>query len=102
MAITPEGKVKNLLKKAIAPLDCWIHWPVTHGYGYSGDPDCIFLYNGTLYGVEVKAPGRRTQPDRGRTKMQVKRMAEIEKSGGKSFVVDCQEEIDALMREVLG
>ena len=94
---TPEGKVKALVRKALKELGAWQYWPVSNGMGAHGIPDCLFIFKGYGFGIEVKAPGRRKQERRGCTALQKMQMEAIGKAGGMAWVVDSQEEMDVII-----
>lgn len=80
--MTPEGKVKDKVKKVLKELKAYYVMPATGGYGASGAPDFIVCYDSMFYGIECKANGN--QP----TALQLKHLSEIRDAGGKSFVID--------------
>lgn len=41
MAETPERKVKKLVSKTLTALGAYYFYPVTSGYGGSGQPDVV-------------------------------------------------------------
>lgn len=83
MAATPEGKVKNSVKKVLAKygdeLDAL--WVVPSGMG-SPTLDCIICYRGHHIEVETKAPGKLPTP------RQLITLEKKEKAGAKVFVID--------------
>jgi len=105
---TPEGKVKALLRKVLKPFGVWMYAPVSNGMGAHGIPDyvcCVPLVVtpdmvgkklGLFVGIETKAPGRRGQPDRGLSKMQVMQKKRIMDASGYYFVVDGMDDIEDL------
>lgn len=82
MARTPEGKVKDDVKKVLAKYRVWYFMPVSNGFGKHGIPDFICCVAGRFFTVETKAPGKKP------TELQEDQMNEIRKAGGKAFVVD--------------
>jgi len=54
---TPEGKVKDKLKKYLTSIGAWHYWPVSNGMGRHGIPDCIACYKGFFISVETKKEG---------------------------------------------
>lgn len=55
---TPEGKVKDQVKKILAmhrPY-CYAHWPVQNGMG-APTLDCVGAIYGHAFAIETKAPG---------------------------------------------
>jgi hypothetical protein len=93
MAVTPEGKIKKLVKKVLDEFsesvnDGVFHtsvlkqfWPVPAGFGAS-DLDCIVCYYGRYIAIETKAPGKRPTPRQELT------IAQTRGAGGPVFVID--------------
>lgn len=80
--MTPEGKVKNLIKQTLDDMGAYYFMPATHGYGRSGVPDfCGCLY-GVFFGIEAKAGKGRT------TALQERELAKIHTSGGIDLIVN--------------
>lgn len=83
MAMTPEGRIKNSVKKVLAKygenLDTF--WPVQNGMGTPA-LDCIICYLGHHIEIETKAPGKLPTP------RQLITMEKKEKAGAKIFVID--------------
>jgi len=93
MAQTPEGKIKDMIKKWCKANDVFYTMPVTGGYGSSGVPDFLLCVQGLFIGIEAKAPGKgRT----GVTALQKACMARISKAGGLCFVVDSRLDLEAI------
>lgn len=96
MAQTPEGRVKDAIKKFLAVSGAWFCMPATGGYGKSGVPDFLVCnpvlvtaehvgtVMGQFIGIEAKAAGRRGDVH----PLQVIQLAEIEQRGGRSLVCD--------------
>jgi len=83
MGMTPEGRVKKKLDAMLkSKRGLWYFPPQAGPYGSSGIPDRIVCIVGYLLGIEVKA-GPKKQP----TALQAKCMKDIEKAGGKCFLV---------------
>ena len=59
--MTPEGKVKDAVKKVLKKHGIWYFMPMQNGFGVVGVPDFICCFNGAFLGVETKAPGKREQ-----------------------------------------
>lgn len=78
--MTPEGKVKNQVKKLLKKYGAYQHWPVQTGYG-AACLDCHGCYECWYFAVETKAPGKKLTPRQLITKEQ------IEAAGGAVFVV---------------
>jgi len=83
MAMTPEGKVKKVVRKYLDELDyCYYFMPATGGYGKSGVPDIVGCYNGTFFGIELKAGNNKPTP------LQEKNLLQIKIAGGIALVVN--------------
>lgn len=79
--MTPEGKVKNKVKEVLRKHGVYWHCPVQNGMG-APSLDFICCFNGHYLAIETKAPGKKPTPRQEIT------ISEIEKSGGKVFVID--------------
>lgn len=91
MALTPEGKVKQAVKRILKDRGIWYFMPQNIGMGSSGVPDficCVALTTSKLAGkflaIETKAPGKRGNT----TALQDIQIAAIQKAGGWAIVVD--------------
>ncbi len=86
MAMTPEGKVKKVIKESIAEYakmlgeEVWYDMPVKCGMGSSGIPDFIGCVNGDVFFIEAKAAGKELTP------LQEQHRARIKKAKGWYFV----------------
>jgi hypothetical protein len=79
--MTPEGKVKAKVKKALNALPrCYSFMPVQQGLGAS-TLDYLCCVRGHFISIETKAPGKRLTPRQEVTK------AAIQEAGGYVFVV---------------
>ena len=78
--MTPEGKVKDGIKKVLAAHGVWYFMPPANGYGRTGIPDFICCVNGKFLAVEAKA---NTDP----TPLQEREMAAIHAHNGVAMVV---------------
>ena len=52
MAMTPEGKVKQVVGRKLKQLGAYYFFPATGGYGRSGVPDIIGCLDGMFFGIE--------------------------------------------------
>jgi hypothetical protein len=95
MSMTPEGKVKDKVKRLFKSMGVYYAMPATGGYGISGVPDFLVCLKGRFIGVECKAG--KGKP----TALQLKNLAEIEASGGISVIVneDNLEQFETAMRK---
>lgn len=94
--ITPEGKVKDLIKDLLSKYKIypakkagafpsgacgWYYMPVQQ-MGVTGIPDFLGHFHGWFWAIEAKSPGKKP------TGFQLLQLNAIDKSGGKQFVVD--------------
>ena len=81
--MTPEGKVKDKVKKLLSAYGAWYHMPVQNGMG-KPTLDFTICFCGRFLAVETKAPGEVP------TKRQEQTMKEIRalRAGGVALVVD--------------
>jgi len=85
--MTPEGKVKNLVKKLFEKYDyLYYHMPVQSGYG-APSLDFICCHMGRYFAIETKAPGKQLTPRQEIT------VSGIKAAGGAVFVVDGPESL---------
>lgn len=85
MALTPERKVKLLVRKVLDELGAYYVMPVTGGYGNSGAPDFLVCLRGRFIGIECKAG----KAGKGRTTaLQEKNLSQITTSGGIALVIN--------------
>ena len=83
MAMTPEGRVKNDIKKYLKTVeDCWFFMPIGGPYSAHGIPDIIGCVGGEFFAIECKAPGKAGST----TANQERVIEEINASGGVVFV----------------
>ena len=82
MAQTPEGKIKDKIKKILKAHSIYFAMPMGTGYGNAGVPDFLCCLNGRFLAVEAKAQGGKT------TALQEKNLNEIQECGGQVWVVD--------------
>lgn len=91
--MTPEGRVKNAVKKVLKDRGIWYFMPMQNGFGVVGIPDFICCWDGTFLAIETKAPGKRGDT----TANQERKLQEIGNHGGLAIVVDdAQQLIDFL------
>ena len=82
--MTPEGKVKEAVRKFLRARGVWFYQPVQNGMGRVGIPDFICCYKGIFIAIETKAPGKTHTV----TANQQRVLDEIKEHGGLSLVVD--------------
>lgn len=78
---TPEGKVKDTVKKVLKKYGAYWHCPVQNGMG-SPTLDFVGCSNSLYYAIETKADNKQPTPRQEST------IAEMRKSGAKVFVVN--------------
>jgi hypothetical protein len=82
MANTPEGKVKDKIKKILKAHNIYYAMPHGAGFGNAGVPDFLCCVEGKFIAVEAKANGGQV------TALQQKNLSDVEASGGSAWVVD--------------
>ena len=86
---TPEGKVKDRVKKLLKKYGAYQHWPVLNGMG-APTLDCIGCIKGYFFAVEAKAGNKQPTPRQEIT------IRDMQLAGGKAFVVNDVEGMEAL------
>lgn len=79
--MTPEGKVKEQVKKLLKEYGAYYHMPVQNGMG-APTLDFICCFRGRYLAIEAKAPGKLPTP------RQLKTMDQIQVAGGFAVAVD--------------
>lgn len=87
--MTPEGKVKEGVKKVLKRHNVYYHMPVQNGMG-TPTLDFICCHNGRYIAIETKAPGKKP------TVRQDLTMTDMRMAGAFVFVISCQQDIDVL------
>ena len=82
MAQTPEGKVKDKIKKILKAHNIYYAMPMGTGFGHAGVPDFLCCYKGKFLAIEAKAAKGQL------TELQKQQMKLIEGSGGVAWVVN--------------
>lgn len=80
--MTPEGRVKNQIRKVLKEFGVWFYSPVSNGMGMHGIPDFVGIHKGRSIMIEAKAPGGKPTPRQEIT------IAAIRSAGGQVFVID--------------
>lgn len=83
---TPEGKIKERVKKLLKAYGIYYHMPVMNGMG-APTLDFICCYKGRYFAIETKAPGKKPTP------RQLITIRDIEQAGGWVFVVANDEDL---------
>ena len=94
--MTPEGKVKDQLNKALKPfgLKLYKFMPVQTGYGRK-TLDYLLCVNGQFIAIETKAPGKKM------TQLQLETACQITAAGGMVFMVDGSDGIDRVVGHLI-
>ena len=100
--MTPEGKVKDEIKKYLASkgvwfagkpappvVTGWMYMPVSNGMGVSGIPDFCGVYKSRPFYIEAKAP--KGEP----TANQLQRHKELKIAGAVVIVASSVEQLEA-------
>lgn len=93
MANTPEGKVKDAVKKVLKAVGAYYHMPVQNGMGSPSldfaccvpvivTPDMVGSIIGVYVGIETKKPGGKPTP------RQEKTMNDIQDAHGYALLID--------------
>lgn len=94
--MTPEGKIKARLKRALKPFGNKVYqfWPVQTGYG-TKTLDCLLCVAGQFIAIETKAPGKKL------TALQEQTAIDICAANGLAFKVDGDESIDRVIGHLI-
>lgn len=87
--MTPEGKVKEAVKKTLKRYEAYWFCPVQNGLG-SPSLDFLVCHKGLWLGIETKATGKKP------TLRQERTMKAMRDAGGICFVVDGPETLKVL------
>lgn len=96
MAITPEGAVKERVKRSICKfaetrgIYVYMFWPVQSGYG-AATLDMLGSINGSAFAIETKSPGKKP------TARQAICIEEMRAAGMTVFVIDGASGVDELL-----
>ena len=61
MAKTPEGEIKDQVRKVLDEMGAYYFFPAANGYGRTGIPDVIACVGGHFVGIECKAGSKQPQ-----------------------------------------
>lgn len=89
MAKTPEGEIKDQVRKILDEMGAYYFFPAANGYGRTGIPDVIACVGGHFVGIECKAGSK--QP----TALQQRELDNIEKAEGTGILINA-DNIDIL------
>ena len=79
--MTPEAKVKKQVSELLKKFGVYYEMPVPSGFGKSG-LDYFGCFHGKHFAIETKAPGKKPTPRQELT------ITQIQRAGGKVFVID--------------
>lgn len=79
---TPEGKVKEEVKKILKRYGAWYYMPVSTGYGKHGVSDFLVCFRGRFLAIECKAEDH-LKP----TALQQIQLNQIGEAGGETWIV---------------
>lgn len=94
---TPEGKVKAKVKELLKQFGAYYHMPVMNGMG-APSLDFVCCLKGKYFAIETKAGNKKPTPRQEAT------MHEIQRAGGKCFLINEVEGMESLeiwMKEVV-
>lgn len=97
MANTPEGRIKDAVKKYLTAIGAYWYMPVSNGMGRVGCPDFLICYKGRFVACETKAPGKRNNT----TPNQDREIEWIQRADGVALVVDDVEQLKAVLEPSL-
>jgi Holliday junction resolvase len=92
--MTPEGKVKAIVRKHLDYCGCWYFMPPANGFGRAGIPDFIASVGGMLVAIETKAVGGKT------TALQRREIDKINASGAVALVITGEDEAHDLLNQL--
>lgn len=95
--MTPEGKVKEEVKRVFKKHGVWYFMPVSGGYGQHGIPDFVACFKSRFIVVECKSKDGK-QP----TALQILCMERIVHAGGITFLATPRtvKELDELLEHM--
>ena len=106
MAQTPEGRVKQAVRKVLQEYGAYYFFPVQNGFGRTGIPDIVGCIPtvitpdmvgktiGQFIAVETKAPGKL----RGVTANQRRELTEVAGHGGLAILADRADVVDQAIK----
>lgn len=106
MAMTPEGRVKQAVKKVLQAHNCYYFFVMSNGMGRTGIPDIVGCIPtvitpdmvgktiGQFVAVETKAPGKL----RNVTANQRRELGMVAETGGLAILADKAETVDQAIK----
>jgi hypothetical protein len=82
--MTPEGRVKEAVKRWLKERGVWYYMPVQNGMGVTGIPDFVCCWHGRFMAIETKAPGKRANVSANKER----HITGFWKAGGVAIMVD--------------
>ncbi len=102
--MTPEGKLKDQVKRLLKSRGAWWYMPVQNGMGVVGIPDLIVCHRGIFLGMETKAPVKNPRTPAKlwakATPNQRNRIREIWGAGGCAAVIESVSAASAMLESV--
>jgi len=95
MSLTPEGAVKNKVKRWLKDQGIWFFMPMQNGMGRVGIPDFICCHGGKFLAIETKAPGKRMSTSAN----QERELMAIRAARGIALVVDDVKQLEEMETE---
>jgi len=89
--MTPEGKIKKVVKEKLKAAGAYSYMPVTNGMG-APSLDFLVCHRGRWLGIETKAGNK--QP----TERQLNTMLDMQMAGGKTLLINEVEGLEELER----
>jgi len=95
VARTPEGAVKDAVRKILDSMGIYYFMPPGMGFGRAGIPDIIGCMDGHFIAIECKAGKGKA------TALQERELISICNNGGFTFIAreDCLDELKHLLQE---
>lgn len=93
--MTPEGKIKNDVKKLLKHFGIWYDMPVPSGFGKS-QLDFTCCWRGRMLAIETKAPGKWLTP------LQCRTARDMHLAGALVFIISGVEGMAALEKRLSG
>lgn len=96
MATTPEGKVKDKIKRVLKKYGAYYCMPNAGPFGKSGVPDFICCYKGAFLAIEAKADGGEV------SELQQQQLDKIAAAQGWALVIEGAQGVELLDRFLEG
>ena len=88
-----EADVKRAIRALLKAIGAW-HYVQVQGMGsFHGISDLIGIWKERFMAIEVKAPGKKPNPNRNPPTKQQEFIADVVANGGIGFFADCLEDV---------